>query len=81
MGGGAQLADPVLSRLVAEDRVSWYRKPNLRILYVLLFFSCMGIELTSGFDSQLINALQITPSWIKCTQLGRSTDMLFVKQN
>ncbi|KAF2738972.1 general substrate transporter [Polyplosphaeria fusca] len=65
MGGGPQLADPILTRLVAEDRVSWYSKPNLRILYVLLFFACMGIELTSGFDSQLINALQITPTWIK----------------
>lgn len=24
----------------------------------------MGVELTSGFDSQLINALQIVPSWV-----------------
>ncbi|KAF2009977.1 general substrate transporter [Aaosphaeria arxii CBS 175.79] len=62
--GATGVADPVLTRLVAEDKVRWYKKPNLRILYVLLFFSCMGIELTSGFDSQLINALQIVPSWI-----------------
>ncbi|KAI1148747.1 general substrate transporter [Nemania diffusa] len=57
-------SDPILTRLVDEDKVPWYRKPNLRMLYFLLFPTCMGIELTSGFDSQLINALQIVPSWI-----------------
>ncbi|KAF2193108.1 general substrate transporter [Zopfia rhizophila CBS 207.26] len=56
--------DPVLTRIVQEDKVSWIQKPNLRTLYFLLFPSCMGIELTSGFDSQLINALQIVPSWM-----------------
>ncbi|KAI1363148.1 guanine deaminase [Xylaria arbuscula] len=57
-------ADPILTRLADEDKVPWYQKPNLRLLYLLLFPTCMGIELTSGFDSQLINALQIVPSWI-----------------
>ncbi|KAI1114130.1 guanine deaminase [Nemania sp. NC0429] len=57
-------ADPILTRLANEDKVPWYRKPNLRLLYLLLFPACMGIELTSGFDSQLINALQLVPSWI-----------------
>jgi hypothetical protein len=59
-------SDPILARLVAEDRVTWYKKPNLRNLYLLLFPACMGIELTSGFDSQMINALQIVPSWKEC---------------
>ncbi|KZV99412.1 general substrate transporter [Exidia glandulosa HHB12029] len=54
----------IISRLAAEDAVAWYRKPNLRFLYFMLFPTCMGIELTSGFDSQMINALQIVPSWI-----------------
>ncbi|GAP86681.1 putative MFS sugar transporter [Rosellinia necatrix] len=58
-------SDPILTRLANEDKVPWYRKPNLRLLYLLLFPTCMGIELTSGFDSQLINALQIVPSWVK----------------
>ncbi|KAI0450023.1 guanine deaminase [Xylaria acuta] len=58
-------SDPILTRLVNEDKVPWHRKPNLRLLYFLLFPTCMGIELTSGFDSQLINALQIVPSWIE----------------
>lgn len=59
--------DPVLTRIVEEDKVPWYRKPNLRWLYFMLFPTCMGVELTSGFDSQLINALQIVPSWIDCS--------------
>lgn len=60
-----QTADPVLTRLVAEDTVSWVRKPHLRNLYLLLVPAAIGIEITSGFDSQLINALQIVPSWIE----------------
>ena len=59
--------DPILTRIVEEDKVAWYKKPNLRWLYFMLFPTCMGVELTSGFDSQLINALQIVPSWTKCT--------------
>ncbi|WYZ45121.1 hypothetical protein EsH8_VIII_000437 [Colletotrichum jinshuiense] len=56
-------SDPILTRISEEDKVPWYRKPNLRYLYFMLFPTCMGIELTSGFDSQMINALQIVPYW------------------
>jgi hypothetical protein len=67
-------ADPVLTSLVEEDKTAWYRKPNLRTLYFLLFPACMGIELTSGFDSQMINALQIVNPWKSCEwmRMGRS---------
>ncbi|KIW94392.1 uncharacterized protein Z519_04368 [Cladophialophora bantiana CBS 173.52] len=58
-------SDPILTRIAQEDKVPWYRKRNLRYLYFMLFPTCMGIELTSGFDSQMINALQIVPSWIE----------------
>ena len=58
--------DPILTRMVEEDKVAWYKKPNLRHLYFMLFPTCMGVELTSGFDSQLINALQIVPTWVDC---------------
>jgi hypothetical protein len=58
--------DPVLTRLVEEDKVPWYRKRNLRLLYLLLYPTCMGIEITSGFDSQLINGLQFIPPWLSC---------------
>ncbi|KAF2019199.1 general substrate transporter [Aaosphaeria arxii CBS 175.79] len=59
----ATAADPVLTRIVEQDTVSWIRKPNLRRLYLLLVPAAIGIEITSGFDSQLINALQIVPAW------------------
>ncbi|EOO00948.1 putative mfs sugar protein [Phaeoacremonium minimum UCRPA7] len=56
-------SDPIITRLASEDKTRWFRKPNLRLLYLMLFPTCMGIELTSGFDSQMINALQIVPYW------------------
>jgi len=55
-------ADPVLTRVVEEDKVKWWQKPNLRLLYLLLYPTCMGIEITSGFDSQMINGLQFIPA-------------------
>ncbi|PMD36292.1 MFS sugar transporter-like protein [Hyaloscypha variabilis F] len=58
-------ADPVLTRVVEEDKVKWWRKRNLRLLYLLLYPTCMGIEITSGFDSQMINGLQFIPAWNK----------------
>ena len=63
-GGQTGEADPIITRLVSEDKILWYRKPNLRLLYLLLFPTCMGIEITSGFDSQMINALQIVPAYV-----------------
>lgn len=59
-------ADPILQRMAEEDKVPWYRKPNLRTLYFLLFPTCMGVEMTSGFDSQMINAVQLVDPWKEC---------------
>ena len=59
-------ADPVLTRIVNEDKVPWYKKPNLRNLYFLLLPTCIGIEITSGFDSQMINSVQIVKPWQEC---------------
>ncbi|KAK6063412.1 hypothetical protein SCUP234_07216 [Seiridium cupressi] len=64
LGTTGAASDPIVTRLAKEDKVPWYKKPNLRLLYFMLFPTCMGIELTSGFDSQMINALQIVPSWV-----------------
>jgi hypothetical protein len=61
-----EFSDPVLTRIVEEDKVPWYKKPNLRYLYLLLFPTCMGIEMTSGFDSQIINAVQLIDPWTAC---------------
>jgi hypothetical protein len=60
-------SDPIITRLAAEDKKYFFQKPNLFFLYLMLFPTCMGIELTSGFDSQMINALQIVPKWKECT--------------
>ncbi len=62
-------SDPIITRLANEDKKPFYKKPNLLFLYLMLFPTCMGIELTSGFDSQMINALQIVPSWVSCEWL------------
>ncbi|KAI2463795.1 general substrate transporter [Annulohypoxylon bovei var. microspora] len=62
VGGGAQ-TDNIVHRMAMGDKVAWYQKRNLRYLYFMLFPCLMGIEMTSGFDSQIINAVQIVPAW------------------
>lgn len=59
-------ADPVLQNIATSDTVPWFKKKNLRFLYFLLFPTCMGIEITSGFDSQMMNALQMNDYWVNC---------------
>lgn len=59
-------ADSIVTRLANEDKLPWYRKPNLRYLYFMLVPTCMGIQMTSGFHSQMVNALQLLPSWNAC---------------
>jgi len=49
-----------------NDPIPWYKKPNLRGLYLLLFPCVIGIEMTSGFDSQIINSAQLLPTWKEC---------------
>jgi hypothetical protein len=63
---GGDSHDAIVTRLANEDKVPWYRKPNLRHLYFMLIPTCMGIQMTSGFHSQMVNAMQILPSWISC---------------
>ncbi|KAJ4340767.1 hypothetical protein N0V95_007409 [Ascochyta clinopodiicola] len=58
-------SDPIITRMVAEDKVPWYKKPNLRLMYIWLFLCCMGVEMTSGFDSQLIGTLQFSQPFNK----------------
>ncbi|KAH7088729.1 general substrate transporter [Paraphoma chrysanthemicola] len=53
-------SDPIVTRMIEQDKVPWYKKPNLRVMYFYLFVCCMGVEITSGFDSQLINTLQFS---------------------
>jgi len=59
------VSDPIVTHIAQEDKVKWYKKPNLRLMYLCLFACCMGVEMTSGFDSQLINTLQFSGPWNK----------------
>ncbi|KAF5026016.1 hypothetical protein F66182_1918 [Fusarium sp. NRRL 66182] len=67
-------ADPIVTRLVQEDKTPWYKKRNLRLMYVWLFLCCMGVEMTSGFDSQLINTLQFAQPFHQYFGRGRMND-------
>ena len=40
--------DAIVSRLAQQDKVPWHKKPNLRLLYFLMFPTCMGVVMTSG---------------------------------
>ncbi|KAK4890201.1 hypothetical protein LTR27_011083 [Elasticomyces elasticus] len=66
--------DPIVTRLVNEDKTPWYKKPNLRYMYLWLFLCCMGVEMTSGFDSQLINTLQFSQPFNKYFGNGLKDD-------
>ncbi|KAJ7163513.1 general substrate transporter [Mycena crocata] len=66
-------SDAIVSRLAAEDTVPWYKKRNLRILYMILLPTCIGVEMTSGFDSSMMNGLQAVDSWDTFYHSPRST--------
>ncbi|KAF8556792.1 MFS general substrate transporter [Imleria badia] len=69
--------DTIVSRLAQQDKVPWYSKPNLRLLYFLMATTCLGVEMTSGqvFDSSMVNALQAVPSWLEYFHHPRSTSL------
>jgi len=46
---GKDDTDQLIAQLVAQDTTPWYRKPNLRLLYLLFFPTCIGVEMTSGY--------------------------------
>ncbi|KAF9266151.1 hexose transporter [Marasmius fiardii PR-910] len=66
-------ADAIVTRLAKQDVTPWYRKPNLRILYALLVPTCIGVEMTSGFDSSMMNGLQTVESFDTFFHSPRST--------
>lgn len=63
-------ADLMLSELVAQDNVPWFRKRNLRKLYLLFIGSVLCIETTSGYDASVVNGLQSVPRWVSCKPLS-----------
>ncbi|EHA50198.1 hypothetical protein MGG_13562 [Pyricularia oryzae 70-15] len=56
--------DDRLSKIAEADTKPWYKKPNLRFLYLILVPTGLGVEWTSGFDSSMMNSLQAVPSWV-----------------
>ena len=52
-----------ISRLIEQDKTPWYRKKNLRMLYLTLVPSALGVEMTSGYDGSVLNGLQAVTPW------------------
>ncbi|KAK4463210.1 general substrate transporter [Cladorrhinum samala] len=63
IGAKEEHADPRLTRIAQADKIPWYKKPNLRFLYLILVPTGLGVEWTSGFDSSMMNSLQAVKSW------------------
>lgn len=67
IGAKEEHVDPRLTRIAQADTKPWYKKPNLRFLYLILIPTALGVEWTSGFDSSMMNSLQAVKSWVDCT--------------
>ncbi|KAH0836146.1 hypothetical protein AYO21_04845 [Fonsecaea monophora] len=52
-----------ITHLIQQDKIPWYRKKNLRRLYLFLVPAALGIEATSGFDGSVLNGLQAVQPW------------------
>ncbi|KAG9317747.1 general substrate transporter [Chiua virens] len=70
-----QSNDTIVSQLAEQDKVPWYCKPNLRLLYLLMLPTCIGVEMTSGFDASMVNGLQAIPSWLDYYDHPRSASL------
>lgn len=49
MAVGINKGDDAVTRLVLQDTLPWYRKSNLRYLYLVMIPTCVGVEMTSGY--------------------------------
>jgi hypothetical protein len=59
-------AQSEIKRLLSLDTTPWYRKPNLRRLYIALVPAVLGVEMTSGYDGSILNGLQAVGPWLTC---------------
>ena len=55
-----------IQHLITADTVPWYQKRNLRLLYLTLVPSALGVEMTSGYDGSVLNGLQAVQPWLDC---------------
>ena len=67
IGHKEEFADEArISNIAKADEVRWWKKPNLRFLYLILIPCGLGVEWTSGFDSSMMNSLQAVEAWRSC---------------
>lgn len=59
-----------VNHLLDLDNTPWYRKRNLRRLYVTLVPAALGVEMTSGYDGSVMNGLQAVEPWESCRSLA-----------
>ena len=59
-----------VTRLLALDSTPWYRKSNLRTLYLCLVPAALGVEMTTGYDGSVLNGLQAVAPWQSCPSLS-----------
>jgi hypothetical protein len=59
-------AESEVKNLVALDTTRWWKRPNLRTLYICLVPAVLGCEMTSGYDGSILNGLQATTPWQDC---------------
>ena len=55
-----------VKNLLALDTTPWYKRPNLRRLYLCLVPAVLGVEMTSGYDGSILNGLQAVQPWLDC---------------
>jgi hypothetical protein len=53
-------------RLLELDTTPWYKKRNLRMLYLCLVPAALGVEMTTGYDGSVLNGLQAVAAWQTC---------------
>ncbi|KAB5540573.1 MFS transporter [Coniochaeta sp. 2T2.1] len=53
-----------VKRLLNLNKTPWYKKPNLRRLYLTMVPCCLGCEMTSGYDGSILNGLQAVNPWL-----------------
>jgi hypothetical protein len=63
-----QEAEPTypLHSALPDLHVSSHLAMYVKFVLLTIGYSCSGIEITSGFDSQMINAAQFVEEWQDC---------------
>ena len=52
-----------INQIIQQDKIPWYRRKNLRLLYLTLVPAVLMSEVTSGIDSSMLTGLQAVTEW------------------